>query len=467
MWVYTLGDFEGKETVFQLSAQLQKMLRGVTKAPNKPKEESAVATQKKPNVSRNSRDKVTKYINITDIPDSEDALPVRISPTKQASQAAEPRSRMISSSPITYREDKGDASPPMRRIAQPVTIRRSAVDDDETEDYNDGDYEKPRYSVGRPKATFVPNYRSSEGYADRLRDDAADDDDRGGAPATGAKVSIDSAPRQISLKQNNPMPSEAAGSAYDGVRSQAQVRQHVVHVAAPRSGAAGGGGGDGVSASVVSAHRAVPASHHHQLQSAMSRQQQAHQDEQDDDDDWDLDDDQDDYENDYKQPQQHHHASSVSAAAPPQHRVAASFAPPPPAKAPKPSLHPEPRQQAARRHDDLDDMHNSYSDDEDEGDAKIGSYQPQPTKAVRSTHVSKKAQPAKPQMQVQEHESRKSEQQQQQQRQAQRAYDTPQEQLYFSKEPRPVHFRPYSLEQYRATKPQAYVEISNLKPGNQ
>lgn len=42
---------------------------------------------------------------------------------------------------------------------------------------------------------------------------------------------------------------------------------------------------------------------------------------------------------------------------------------------------------------------------------------------------------------------------------------TPAEQLYFSKQPRSVEYRPYTLEQYRMIKPKDYVEIANIRPG--
>eukprot|EP01032_Pedospumella_encystans_P017599 gene17599-20047_t len=36
--------------------------------------------------------------------------------------------------------------------------------------------------------------------------------------------------------------------------------------------------------------------------------------------------------------------------------------------------------------------------------------------------------------------------------------------IYFSKKPRPVNFKPYTLKQYKMTQPKEYVEISNIKP---
>ena len=45
------------------------------------------------------------------------------------------------------------------------------------------------------------------------------------------------------------------------------------------------------------------------------------------------------------------------------------------------------------------------------------------------------------------------------------SYATPIDQLYFSKQPRNVEYRPYTLEQYKAIKPRDYVEIANIKPG--
>ena len=42
---------------------------------------------------------------------------------------------------------------------------------------------------------------------------------------------------------------------------------------------------------------------------------------------------------------------------------------------------------------------------------------------------------------------------------------TPAEQLYFSRQPRSVEYRPYTLEQYRMIKPKDYVEIANIRPG--
>ncbi len=40
----------------------------------------------------------------------------------------------------------------------------------------------------------------------------------------------------------------------------------------------------------------------------------------------------------------------------------------------------------------------------------------------------------------------------------------PKEQLYFSKLPREVEYKPYTLEQYKLIKPKEYVEISKMKP---
>ena len=40
----------------------------------------------------------------------------------------------------------------------------------------------------------------------------------------------------------------------------------------------------------------------------------------------------------------------------------------------------------------------------------------------------------------------------------------PKEQLYFSKQPRDVDYKPYTLEQYKLIKPKEYVEISKMKP---
>lgn len=37
--------------------------------------------------------------------------------------------------------------------------------------------------------------------------------------------------------------------------------------------------------------------------------------------------------------------------------------------------------------------------------------------------------------------------------------------LFFSKAPRKVEYKPYTLEQYKLIKPKEYVEISNIKPG--
>eukprot|EP01038_Epipyxis_sp_PR26KG_P014997 gene14997-20174_t len=38
------------------------------------------------------------------------------------------------------------------------------------------------------------------------------------------------------------------------------------------------------------------------------------------------------------------------------------------------------------------------------------------------------------------------------------------ESLYYSKQPRPVKFKPYTLDQYNLIKPKEYIEIANIKP---
>ncbi|KAJ1413073.1 hypothetical protein B484DRAFT_172185 [Ochromonadaceae sp. CCMP2298] len=40
-----------------------------------------------------------------------------------------------------------------------------------------------------------------------------------------------------------------------------------------------------------------------------------------------------------------------------------------------------------------------------------------------------------------------------------------QDSIYFSKKPRPVDFKPYTMKQYKLIQPKEYVEISNIKPG--
>lgn len=44
------------------------------------------------------------------------------------------------------------------------------------------------------------------------------------------------------------------------------------------------------------------------------------------------------------------------------------------------------------------------------------------------------------------------------------ASSNPKEKLYYSKQPREIEYKPYTLQQYKLIKPKDYVEISNIKP---